>query len=306
MSDSLFGSNTVMDNFGVDDSQIPPNIDIFDINNIGTTEENIEEVTPLSITNFKPLEDNAVLCQISPAKFDSLLKVLNVLISDKSSNESIVIKQSSITQSVNGAIISCNVLDIFDDKKIDLQIINPKKYLKLFKMFKNNNDIFILDDSDNARFIVTNGEIKLFLPKQIESLVEEIKLPDLGNFAGVCATKVDKTTRNIITGLASDANYIDFLVQDNSLKGIHIPDTAIYLFNEFINDPKSAKLDETNADLALRSVIYFSIPAEDYDINIGVDNSDGSYLLVTTCNTGFIKVTIFEPLEIVTGGNILI
>jgi hypothetical protein len=68
---------------------------------------------------------------------------------------------------------------------------------------------------------------------------------------------------------------------------------------------KAAKLDETNADLALRSVAFLSIPAEDYEIAIG-KQADGSYISVTNCNTGFIKVDVFESLEIATGGNILI
>jgi len=276
--------------------------------NIPTQPSDIEptDVSPLSLTNFKPLEENTVICQITPAKFDSLLKVLNVLISDKSSNDSLVIKDSLITQNSSGAIISANIEEIFENKKIDLQIINPKKYIKLFKTFKNNNDIFIIDDPTNSRFIVTNGEIKLFLPKQIDSLVESIKLPDLSNYEGVCSIKIDKSTRNIIVGLASEAPYVDFLIQEDHLKAVYVPDTAIYLFSDYITDQKASKLDETNADLALRSVAYFSIPAEEYEISIGKQKLDDTYVASMICNTGFIKINIIENLEIATGGNILI
>lgn len=246
-----------------------------------------------------------IICQITPAKFDSFLKVLNVLVTDKASNDSLIIKESMITQNVSGAIVSSNIEDIFEGKKIDLQIINPKKYLKLFKTFRNNNDIFIMDDAENSRFIISNGEIRLFLPKQIENLVEAVKVPDLTNCEGLCTIKIDKATRNIITGLSSEASYVDYLIQEDVLKGIHVPDTAIYLFSDYINDAKAAKLDETNADLALRSVAFLSIPAEDYEIAIG-KQADGSYISVTNCNTGFIKVDVFESLEIATGGNILI
>lgn len=263
------------------------------------------EISPMSITNFKPLEENLILCQISPAKFDSLLKVLSVLISDKSSNDSLVIKDSNITQSSSGAIISSNIEEIFEGKKINLQIINPKKYLKLFKTFRNNNDIFILDDVENSRFIINNGEIKLFLPKQIENLVEAIQLPDLSNCTGICSIKVDKATRNIIVGLANESEYIDYLIQDDLLKAIHVPDTAIYLFNDYINDSKATKLDETNADLALRCSAFFTIPAEEYEIAIG-KQPDGTYISAMSCNTGFVKVDVIESLEVATGGNILI
>jgi len=255
--------------------------------------------------NFKPLEENPTICQITPAKFDSFLKVLNVLITDKTSNESLIIKDSIITQNIHGAIANSNIEDIFDGKKIDLQIINPKKYLKLFKTFRNNNDIFIIDDLENSRFIISNGEIKLFLPKQIESLVESVKIPDLSNSEGICSIKIDKATRNIIIGLSNDASYIDYLIQDGVIKGIHVPDTALYLFSDYIKDAKAAKLDETNADLALRSISFLSIMAEDYEVFIGKQNDD-SYISVTNCNTGFIKVDVFETLEKSTGGNILI
>jgi len=273
--------------------------------NVAPVEITTDNPQPLVLTNFKPLEENVIICQISPAKFDSLLKVLNVLVSDKSSNDSLIIKESNITQNTSGAIISSNIEEIFEGKKIDLHIINPKKYLRLFKNFRNNNDVFILDDPENSRFIITNGEIKLFLPKQIENLVESVKLPDLTNCVGICSIKIDKSTRNIIVGLASEANYIDYLIQDDLLKAIHIPDTAIYLFNDYIGDSKSAKLDETNADLALRSITCFQIPAEDYEIAIG-KQPDGSYVSAMSCNTGFIKVDVIESLEIATGGNILI
>jgi hypothetical protein len=271
----------------------------------GTIQEEVPQtVSLLTTTSFQP-DSNGIICQITPAKFDSLLKVLNVLVSEKSSNDSLVIKESNVTQNVSGAIISANIEDVFDGKKIDLQIINPKKYIKLFRTFKNNNDIFIIDDPENSRFIITNGEIKLFLPKQVENLVESVKLPDLSEYEGVCSVKVDKSVRNIIVGLASDAQYIDFLLQDNLLKAVYVPDTAIYLFNDYAKDAKAAKLDETNADLALRSTAAFSIPAEDYEISIG-KHTDGSYVSATSCNTGFIKINVIESLEVATGGNLLI
>ena len=285
--------NTVSD--GITQDFAPEEFTPVDTNNI----------TPLSVANFKPIEENMIVCQISPAKFDSLLKVLSVLVSDKSSNDSLIIKESYITQNVSGAIISANIEDIFEGKKINLQIINPKKYLKLFKTFRNNNDIFILNDVENSRFIITNGEIKLFLPKQIESLVESVKLPDLASCVGVCSIKVDKATRNIIMGLASEAAYIDYLIQDDTLKAIHVPDTAIYLFSDYVSDLKATKLDETNADVALRSIAYLSIPAEDYEISIG-KQPDGSFVSAMSCNTGFIKIDVVESLEVATGGNILI
>lgn len=269
------------------------------------TEEKIEDLdeSPLTIiSTFKPINiiNDNLICQITPAKFDSLLKVLNVLKLDNS----LIIQDSVISQSLSDAVITTNVSEIFGNDKINLHVINPKKYLRLFKNFKSNNNIYIIDDIDNSRFIVTNGEIKLFLPKQIETLVEEIKIPDLSNYEPKYTIKIDKSARNIIVGLATDASYIEYLIQDDLLKGIHIPETAIYLFSDYSSDPKAEKLDETNADLSLRSTASFVIPAEDYMLTIY--KKDENYILLTKCNMGFIGIDIYEPLEISTGGNILL
>jgi len=33
--------------------------------------ETLTAIPPLSISNYKPLEENLIMCQITPAKFDS-------------------------------------------------------------------------------------------------------------------------------------------------------------------------------------------------------------------------------------------
>ena len=259
--------------------------------------------TPLTVTSMQPINgDNNVLAEITPAKFDSLVKILLLL--DKSS-DAITITKSDIMQQYNRGILHASVKEIFDGKEIDLQILNPKKNVKLLKQFKNNTNIYIIDDNENSRYILTNGEIKLFLPKQTENKLSIVQMPDFSDSEMICSAKLDKDTANKIGGLGSDSNYIEYLIQDDKLKGIHIPDTAIYILNEYIQDPKASKLDETTADVSLRTEVYLPVNADEYNISLGKLN-DGSYFSYTVCDTGLVKVNVYESLDLTTGGNLLL
>jgi len=98
---------------------------------------------------------------------------------------------------------------------------------------------------------VTNGEVKLFLPKQDETnLQQDAQSFDMTGCENVCQFEIDKDIRKIVKTLAKDQDYIDYLFQDGKVKAIHIPDTAIYTFPEYKNDPKVQALDETNTDVA--------------------------------------------------------
>jgi len=269
-----------------------------------TNTEN-EQDAPLSVTNYQPMSDQKILAQITPAMFDGFLKVLKLVVGDAKGNDAVIIKKSVITQDVKGAVITANLKNIFNGLEVDLHIVNPKKYFKLLKTFKNNNNIFIIDDEDNARYLFNNGEIRLFLPKQVSDISDSVEIPDVSNIELVCQKEIDKDSRDIIMGLASDVDYVEFLIQDDELKGIHIPDTAVYVFNEYLNDPKAANIDETNADLTLRTSVYFPVDANTYKIFIG-KRADGMYIACTECDTGFLKIGVYEMLDQVTGGNILI
>lgn len=256
---------------------------------------------PSEVDAYKPLETQAQIVEISPGKFDNLTKVLDILRQNKPS--SITIKGSYIFEGVSGAIIVADVKQIFDGKEIDFQITDPKKHVDLFKSFKGNNNIFILDDPENTRFILTNGPIKIFLPKQVDQLVAETSAPDTSQAQSICAKGVSKDIRDEIKSIGRHSNAIEYLIQDNSIKAMHIPDTGIYRFEEFIKDPKVAKLDETNADLVLKSELFLPVESDNYNITI-CKLPGGEYLSITECNSGLVKMWIFEQLEETTGGNL--
>jgi hypothetical protein len=245
------------------------------------------------------------IASFTPAKFDALIKILSLF--DKS-NESIKISESTIIQPFQSAVAIADCSQLFDEQEVTLEIVQPKKYIKLLKNFRNNDNINIIDDGENNRYVITNNEIKLFLPKKAEVTTDDDDL--LPNFEGSQVTygiNIDKETAKQLSGLSNDSEYIEYLIQDNQLKGIHIPDTAIYLFANFLKDAEAKKLDETNADVMLKTGVFLSIPADDYGIEIG-QLKDGRYFSITNCNTGLIQVSVkvIEILEETTGGNLLI
>lgn len=265
------------------------------------TEDQQKQTMPSEVDAYKPLETQAQIAEISPGKFDNLTKVLDILRQSKPA--SITIKGSYIFEGVSGAIIVADVKQIFDNKEIDFQITDPKKHVDLFKSFKGNNNIFILDDPENTRFILTNGPMKIFLPKQVDQLVAETSAPDTSQAQSICSKGVSKDVRDEIKSLGRHSNAIEYLIQENSIKAMHIPDTGIYRFEEFIKDPKVAKLDETNADLVLKSELFLPVDSDSYNITI-CKMPGGEHLSITECNSGLIKMWIFEQLEETTGGNL--
>lgn len=256
---------------------------------------------PSEVDAYKPLEIQAEIANISPGKFDNLTKVLDILRQNRP--DAISIKGSYIYEGISGAIIVADVRQIFDNKAVDFQITDPKKHVDLFKSFKGNNNIFILDDPENTRFILTNGPIKIFLPKQVDQLVADTTAPDVSKAETICQKIVNKDVRAEIKGLGKHSNAIEYLIQAGKIKAMHIPDTGIYRFEEYVKDPGVAKLDETNADLVLKSEMFLPVESDNYKIHICMLPT-GEYLSVTECNAGLIGMWIFEQLENTTGGNL--
>lgn len=260
-----------------------------------------QSLMPSEVDAYKPLETQERIADISPGKFDNLTKVLDILRQNKPT--SITIKGSYIFEGVSGAVIVADVKQIFDGKEIDFQITDPKKHVDLFKQFKGNNNIFILDDPENTRFILTNGPIKIFLPKQLDQLVAETTAPDTSQAKTICSKGITKEVRDEIKGLGRHSNAIEYLIQDKNIKAMHIPDTGIYRFEEFIKDPNVAKLDETNAELVLKSELFLPVDSDNYKVTVCQLPTE-QYLSITECNSGLVKMWIFEQLEETTGGNL--
>jgi len=263
-----------------------------------TEETQIEE-------QFEPVSEE-IITEISPANFDNMTKILAVL--SKENNDTIMIRDSIITQSNVDNIIQADMSQILKNKKneaVSLDIINPKKYVNLFTQFSGNNNIFIVSDDENSRFIITNGEIKLFLPKQDTTIQQNIESFNISDKKEEIATfTIEKNERKIIKNLSKGSDYIEYLIKDNKVKGIHIPDIAIYIFPEYKKEPNIQDLNENNSDLNLRLNNFLPIEAEQYTTSIIKDND--KYLSVTKCIVGGkIKINAIECIDESEQGNLI-
>jgi len=243
----------------------------------------------------------SLICKISPGKFDAFVKILSIL----NEKNVIIINNSNICQSINNgsAIVTANLSNLIDsaNNAISLHILNPKKYLKYFKNIKGEADIHFIDDQNNQRYIVTNGDMSIYLPKQIEALEQDATPPDLTSAIPIGQTiEIDKEVRSIITTMASDSANIDLLMQGNQLKAIYIPETAVYSFKDYIKD----QIDDTNADLKLRSYSFLQVPGDSYKVSIG-QIGDGLWSL-TFVNTGLVTISVMESLSPVSDDNLII
>ncbi len=248
--------------------------------------------------NYTPLihTNQEIICELTPAIFDALVKILTLL----DDSNTIYIKDSIICQTIkNGvAILNTDISPLISEdenkNKINLTILNPKKYLKLFKNIKGNSNVFIIDDKDNKKIIITNDTMKIFLPKQIEETIPDIYLPDMNNCELIgTEVEIDKISRTTITSTGSDSEYYNLLIHSNQLKGIYIPETAIILIDKYAKE----NIDENNSELLLKSYAFLSIAAEKYTLYLS--KLDTKYWLVTICNIGnVVDINLYENLTV--------
>lgn len=260
-----------------------------------TADEN-ETASPLiedKSDNFIASEDDNVIKKIIPAKWEAFLEILDFLTKD--SDEPVIIKNSVIMYPYKGgSIIKADLTEVFDDGSMNLHISSPKKWTKLFKTLKDNN-VYILDE--DSKFIVTNGQIKLFLPKQLNSYVNNLSFPSFADTEQVCELVVQKESRDKILRLGKDVQYIEFLIQDGKFKSVNVPNTAIFILPEYVKDPDAQKLTNGNADLTLRSTVFLPYPADTYQLLIGRNLVKDSYFAYTICKTSLAKIELYESLD---------
>jgi len=145
--------------------------------------------------------DNGVLTSINPAEFDSLIKILNIL----EKQDAIIIEDSKICQSINkgATIISTDLEDIIG------------KNINMHMAIKGNANVDIIDDDEQKRYVVTNGIVKVFLPKQAEELSVDSRPPDLSTFAPI--------GKSVEISKLGESEYCELLVHQNQMKGVYIP-----------------------------------------------------------------------------------
>jgi len=240
--------------------------------------------------------DQMVLLKMGSAKFDMFVKTLSHL-DDKNV---IVINNSQICQSINNntTIIYADLKDLLGPN-INLQILSPKKYLKHFKNIKGGT-IYIIESINDQRYLITNGDITLYLPKQIEQITSSLSIPDVSINSTLIASHldIDKDVRNTISNLAGD-DALELIIKNGQLKGVYIPETAVYVFKQFIKE----NITDTVADLKLKCFSFLKISAEKYTVSIHLQ--DNIYWLLTAIDNG-IKFWTYENIQPVNDENLII
>ena len=269
--------------------------------------QNLEVVESVSFdTDF---EDSAageslpenLINKIPPAKWLSLLEILNFLTKD--SDDAVIIKDSVILYGYKGgSIIKVNLSEIFGGEKINLHISSPKRWTRLFKTLKDS-DVFILDESN--KFVVTNGQIKLFLPKQLNSFVNTLEFPDFSETESICSVVFQKDSRDTILELCKNMTYIEYLIKDKKLMSVNIPNTAVFVLPEYVKNKDAQELTTSSADLTLRTQVFLPYPADTYNLLIGHNLISDNYFAYTVCNSSSISIELYEQLDNSSGIDLL-
>ena len=90
-------------------------------------------------------------------------------------------------------------------------------------------------------------------------------------------------------------------IDNNQLKVINIPNTALFILPEYIKDENVKNIDVNNAQLVLRSATFLPYPSDTYQIIIGLNNIKNKYFLYSSCKTQLVSINIYEVLNDATG-----
>lgn len=233
------------------------------------------------------------LTTIQPDQWKSLGNVLKPI----NNQGSINIRNSKICQDINNgvAVLTADIKNLIGSD-INLDVMSPSKHIKLFKLLEGDEDVDIYDDDDNSQYVITNGHIRIYLPKQIETINPE--KPDYDNLDTVGELiKLDKDNKKEIETIikAETVDSIDLLIKNEQLMGFEVIGTGVYLFPNYTNE---SNLNNQTADLVLKSYAFMIIPGEEFDIALGRDKDNrDNYLLITGINTGITTIRLHEDVN---------
>lgn len=236
------------------------------------------------------------LTTIQPDQWKNLEAVLKPLINQGSIN----IRQSEICQDINEgvAILTTNVSNLIGSN-IGLDIMNPNKHLKLFKLLESTDtDVTIYDDSNNAQYIATNEKIRIYLPKHKEELSPAENKPDYTGLDQIGETitldKANKKEIETIIKSDTEADSVNLLIKDDQLMGFEVNETGVYLFPGYTHE---TNLSTQTADKVLKSYAFMIILGEEFEINLGKYQNEDRYLLITGIATGVTTLTLNEEVD---------
>ena len=237
------------------------------------------------------------MCTILPDKWSTFMNVLKPL----NTQGSINIVNSGIYQDINSGVATLVAqINNLVGEGITFDIMNPAKHVKLFKLLETSKDVDLLDDPDNEQFIATNGQIKIYLPKQIESISSEANKPDYTGLMQIGESiKIDKKTKKDIETFIKSENVdsIDLLIKDDQLVGFEVKNTGVYLFNDYSG---MSGINSETADVVFKSLAFLVIDGDEFIVNVG-KYPDDRHLLITEITTGYMSMSLNEELDLGSG-----
>jgi hypothetical protein len=252
------------------------------------------------------------ICELAPGRFDLLIKLINLL----QDSDGVPIRDNIIVQKLSKgtSFIYTDITPVINERdqagnyignitKLNLDILDIKKNIKRLKSLKSNNNIVLYDEPELQRFVVSSGELKVSLPKQLQDLdLSKDSIPSLeGTVPFGKPVTIDGDTANRIRSLPNDKDYYDFLFEEEQLKAIFIPDDVIYTFPEYVN---KTSIKETNASLLLRSYAFLLVDGDEYNIAIG-KQPNGEYIVITNIKAVTTNIQLYEFVQPITNENLL-
>ena len=153
-------------------------------------------------------------------------------------------------------------------------------------------DVYFVNDIVNKRFQVISGDIRIWLPKQIEEIAAEVTAPSfsIDQIIGD-AVVISKEERSKIISLTSGNSSITLLLDNNQLKGYLIPEKVEATFKQYTGH----KISEKSASLKLISSSLLNIPS-DGDTIINIAKQGENYWMITKINTAMVEIILLESL----------
>lgn len=192
------------------------------------------------------------ICDLDDVKFEVLQKIIKIL----SDCEYFCIRNGKIEHFINHIIVSTDLSSILGDD-FNIDIVNPKKYAKLLKPSNKSKNFELLED--NFRYILTSGNVKVFLPKKANlqlASIGDIKLSAIGSTIEISDNK--QQIKNII-----GTGEVTLIINDNKFKGLLSPDGQ-YTFEDYLDD----EFSEEDSDLLI-AYGFMIIDANSYKFQVG-------------------------------------
>jgi len=223
--------------------------------------------------------------RLSPEKCDLFVKLFSKISQHTPKGAPIFIRNSKIIKGLSSSIVYLDLSTLFEKDDINLDILDHNKAVSLFRTIKTDDDIIIFDDENkNAYFVFyklvsENNDVYCYfkLEKADEIIDQEEEIPDLSSYKLIDEIDIDKNTFKTIEKVfkITKPDTIEFLIKDNKISGISVPDGITLSFT------KENKIDEDEKCLSLKSTDFLIFDGDNINVKI-FTNDNNEFLALYT------------------------